>query len=723
MIPMQYNPPSGGLGGGFSDFDNKHASGSGGHGHSHGGNGGGHGHSHGGGGGNDHGHSHGGGGGNDHGHSHGGGHHHEEEEEKPHQHVFGGIPEVVPYLQIVTPSILESSPPMLREQYMLLLERYSTQQLKAAEHPWSGPLPYSTVLIAMEVAQQGNIKDYQGMIEKSGISTKSFLNMVDIAGNTALHYAVLKKQLVFVQYLLDNGASVDIENHTEGQTALHWACISTEPTIVHRLIDAGADPHKVDKRGYNSLLHASQYNQIHSIRLILECGVNLHSTDFAGHTALHWAAYQGHANLARFFVFKGIDINSIDDQGRTALHWACHKGHKAVVSMLCNLKADRFTTDKDANMCYDLAKSKGLQEIMDFLESKDQDEKFTSIKQYNYFWITAGCMTLLVPIVLLCTLPFVLAAPLIGIIGYFSFYTLTSKYWIPENNNPFNPTILYFSNVIWYILYIFVLAPATYSTNMVPHILINIQMWFFFVYFIKLVFMDAGAVSRYHSQESSTKEFMTALEQRKPLPLICPTCLINRPIRSKHCPSCNQCNARFDHHCIWINNCVAANNQSLFIALVFNYVTLVLSGFVITMNYFALDVNGPAWSDGRLDWIKYFYSNYTVTFFFLIYGPIVASWIGKLGLSQLLTIVFNKTTYEQIIERREMTNAHSHGHSHGGENKSFEANKDGQFSQTNINYNAYNRGKMNNVKEFLFDIKKYYYLMDLSNKVFQLSIS
>ena len=45
---------------------------------------------------------------------------------------------------------------------------------------------------------------------------------------------------------------------------------------------------------------------------------------------------------------------------------------------------------------------------------------------------------------------------------------------------------------------------------------------------------------------------------------VCKECLIEQPLRSKHCFDCGRCVALYDHHCPWLATCIAEKNRFYF---------------------------------------------------------------------------------------------------------------------------------------------------------------
>mmetsp|Transcript_13800 Transcript_13800/g.17463 ORF Transcript_13800/g.17463 Transcript_13800/m.17463 type:complete len:217 (-) Transcript_13800:694-1344(-) len=61
----------------------------------------------------------------------------------------------------------------------------------------------------------------------------------------------------------------------------------------------------------------------------------------------------------------------------------------------------------------------------------------------------------------------------------------------------------------------------------------------------------------------------------------CDTCEAPKPARSKHCPLCNMCCEKFDHHCVWINNCVGLHNYKYFMIFLYMHLGICFYGLVI----------------------------------------------------------------------------------------------------------------------------------------------
>ena len=82
---------------------------------------------------------------------------------------------------------------------------------------------------------------------------------------------------------------------------------------------------------------------------------------------------------------------------------------------------------------------------------------------------------------------------------------------------------------------------------------------------------------------------MTALRKKKNAPLriatkrFCTTCYIVRPPFASHCEDCDHCVRRFDHHCIYVNNCIGERNWWLF--GIMTTLSMVMSAIFVGMTF------------------------------------------------------------------------------------------------------------------------------------------
>jgi len=89
---------------------------------------------------------------------------------------------------------------------------------------------------------------------------------------------------------------------------------------------------------------------------------------------------------------------------------------------------------------------------------------------------------------------------------------------------------------------------------------------------IKTAFTDPGIIPRKAVQRienwslpSQPPKFQDICIQGTTVRIkFCSTCKIFRPPRSYHCPICDNCVERFDHHCPWIGTCIGLRNYGYF---------------------------------------------------------------------------------------------------------------------------------------------------------------
>jgi hypothetical protein len=125
------------------------------------------------------------------------------------------------------------------------------------------------------------------------------INEADSYGVTALQLAVRKNNLKIVEFLVTNGADLDIMDPRLKYTALHKAAYKGNFAIMELLVGSGGN---VDLRNDQ------------------------------GASPLHLAARKGHDKIAELLIANGAGVNARDAKEYTPLHNAAWNGHNQAVN-------------------------------------------------------------------------------------------------------------------------------------------------------------------------------------------------------------------------------------------------------------------------------------------------------------------------------------------------------------------------------------------------------
>lgn len=213
-------------------------------------------------------------------------------------------------------------------------------------------------------AYQGDLAKVKRFLEQ-GISVDSR----NSGGQTALHYAVLRGKREVVEFLLSQGADVNLKDKSWGFipwgfTPLKYA---SSKDIVELLISKGANVNAKDKYGWTPLDGAVWHGYKDIAETLIRVGANVNSRYWWGETPLIWATQAGQADIADMLIANGAEIDARDYYGRTALYHAAWRGYRDVAELLISKGANVNIRDDQGRSPLWQAKNTGPKQIAEML--------------------------------------------------------------------------------------------------------------------------------------------------------------------------------------------------------------------------------------------------------------------------------------------------------------------------------------------------------------------
>ena len=221
------------------------------------------------------------------------------------------------------------------------------------------------------------------------------INELDEYGNSYLHLSVREGNIEIVEFLISQGAEVNIKDSL-GVTPLQVAARAGRLEIVEYLLSKGAKVGVKDHTGITPLHDAVIKEHIQIVKILVSHGANINTADSGNQTALHDAIMLKNIEISDFLLTKGANVNTKNDQGRSPLHDAANSGNLSLVKELVDRGAGVNTKDKYEGLPLHYASREGYLAIVKYLISKGSNinDRGAFYLQRGVWELTLGCTPL-----------------------------------------------------------------------------------------------------------------------------------------------------------------------------------------------------------------------------------------------------------------------------------------------------------------------------------------
>ncbi|GKT88777.1 NACHT and ankyrin domain protein [Colletotrichum tofieldiae] len=166
-------------------------------------------------------------------------------------------------------------------------------------------------------------------------------------GETPLHWAATHGRRSFMEFLIQEGAELNIPN-VDKRTVLHKAVMAGDEGLIDVFLRSGnLNLELEDSEGYTCLRWAARYGQLKTVEALLKVGAEVDASDKDGYTALRWAAHEGYKPIIKSLVHHGASVKTSGRDSWTLLKWAAQEGQEDMIKFLIKRRVDLDSTDAD----------------------------------------------------------------------------------------------------------------------------------------------------------------------------------------------------------------------------------------------------------------------------------------------------------------------------------------------------------------------------------------
>ena len=187
-----------------------------------------------------------------------------------------------------------------------------------------------------DAAERKDAEVLRGLLAKTA---KADVNVAQVDGMTALHWAAYHDDLETGKTLLAAGATAEITNRY-GVTPLSLVCTNGNAEFAELLLAHGANPNTALHGGETPLMTAARTGKVAVVNVLLARGAGSDAKLPDGQTAMMWAAAEGHLAVVKALLAAGADFRTPLATGFTPLLFAVRAGQLEIVSAFLKAGVD-----------------------------------------------------------------------------------------------------------------------------------------------------------------------------------------------------------------------------------------------------------------------------------------------------------------------------------------------------------------------------------------------